>query len=81
MKEFLDFADDRANRQPVPFMPVLLTAAAHTGARLSELCRSQVEDWDFDRGVVVLREKKKSQKGVTFRRVDLSPRLAERMKA
>lgn len=69
--EFLDWAEARWTRKPIPFFVPLLTAAAHTGARVSELIRSRVEDWDFVSGVVVLREKKKSQKAETFRRVDL----------
>lgn len=79
--EFLDWADAKKARHPVPFFVPLLTAAAHTGARVSELMRSWVEDWDFESGVVVLREKKKSQKSETFRRVDLSDRLVRVMRA
>lgn len=35
--------------------------AAHTGARRSEMIRSEVEDWDFDHGVVQVREKKRDK--------------------
>lgn len=78
--DFLDWADAKKARHPVPFFVPLLTAA-HTGARVSELIRSRVDDWDFDGGVVVLREKKKSQKSETYRRVDLSERLVRVMRA
>ena len=72
----LDWADAAPCLQRVPYLPPLLTAAAHTGARLAELTRSRVEDWDFAAGTVVLREKKRSRAGDTFRRVPVSPRLA-----
>ncbi len=76
VEQFLDWAVAAPNRQPVPYLPPLLTAAAHTGGRLAELTRSRVEDWDFAGGTVVLREKKRSRAGDTFRRVPLTPRLA-----
>jgi integrase len=81
VEEFLDWCQARPTRQPVPFLVPLVTAAGHTGARVSELIRSRVEDWDLDGGSVVLREKKKSQKAETFRRVDLSARLTRVMHA
>ena len=74
VERFLDWAAAARNAQAVPYLPPLLTAAAHTGARLAELTRSRVEDWDFAAGTVVLREKKRCRAGDTFRRVPLSPR-------
>lgn len=73
--EFLDWADQKGARHPVPFFVPLLNAVAHTGARISELLRSQVSDWNFEAGVVALREKKKSKTKDTTRRVNLSDRL------
>ena len=78
--QFLDWADAAPNFQAVPYLPPLLTAAAHTGGRLAELTRSRVEDWDLAAGTVVLREKKRSRAGDTFRRVPVSPRLARAMR-
>lgn len=79
--QLLDWADAAPNFQAVPYLPPLLTAAAHTGARLAELTRSRVEDWDLAAGAVVLREKKRSRAGDTFRRVPVSPRLSRAMRA
>jgi len=81
IEEFLDWATEKKARHPVPFFVPLVTAAAHTGARVSELMRSRLEDWHWEDGTVVLREKKRSQKGDTLRRVNLSPRLTATMKA
>jgi integrase len=78
--EFLDWAEAKAARHPVPFFIPLLTAAAHTGARLSELVRSQAADWNLDKKEVVLREKKKSKTKDTTRRVSLSDRVVRVMR-
>src|SRR4029077_11366716 len=50
--------------------------AAYTGARRSELLRVLVTDVDLEDGTVVLREKKRSRKQRTTRRVPLAPFLA-----
>lgn len=57
----------------------LCVFAAHTGARLSEIMRSEKEDFDFEGKQVKLREKKKSQAGYTYRIVDMTARLAKVM--
>jgi integrase len=63
-----------------PFVYPMFAFVAHTGARRSEILRSQIDDFKFDDGVVQIREKKKSRnKRITFRRVELSPLLAEVM--
>ena len=64
----------------MPFLPPLFTAACHTGARLSELTRSEADDWDFAGRVVLIREKKRSRLGVTYCRVPMSDRLAATMR-
>lgn len=81
VEQVLDWAAGQCLRVPAPYLVPLLTAIAHTGARLSELTRSRVEDWDLAGRAVLLREKKKSQTADTFRRVDLSPRLVGAMTA
>jgi integrase len=54
--------------------------AAFTGARRSEMVRSQVDDFDFEAGTVTLREKKRDRsKEMTFRTVPMSPALHEIM--
>ncbi len=55
--------------------------AAHTGARRSEMIRSQVDDWDLDNMVVQIRERKRnSDVEFTFRWVAISPLLGKVMK-
>jgi integrase len=61
-----------------PFLYPMFVFAAHTGARRSEMMRSRVEDFDFDGRTVLIREKKRDKtKLLTFRRVPMSPLLAE----
>lgn len=63
-----------------PMVLPLFCFAAQTGARRSEILRSQIEDFDFEARVVKLREKKKSKsKNMTFRFVGLTERLAQVM--
>jgi site-specific recombinase XerD len=55
---------------------------AHTGARRSELLRSEVDDFDFTLKTIQIREKKKSRsKSVTFRCIPMTDQLAEAMDA
>lgn len=62
------------------FIYAMFVLAAHTGARRSEILRSQIDDFKFDDGIVQIREKKKSRdKRITFRHVDMSPLLVEVM--
>ena len=49
--------------------------AAYTGTRRSELLRVLISDVDFDGNVVLIREKKRSRKQRTTRRVPLTPFL------
>lgn len=58
----------------------LLVAAAHTGARRSELFRTRIEDIDFDAKLVLLREKKRNRDRETFRTVDMTPFLESVMR-
>jgi integrase len=56
--------------------------AAHTGARRSEMLRSHIDDFDFEGGVVTIREKKKDRsKDMTFRTVPMTPLLRDTMRA
>ena len=44
------------------------------------MLNSRIDDFDFEAGMVLLREKKRSRKlGTTYRRVDLTPRLSQVM--
>jgi integrase len=65
-----------------PFIYAAIAFAAFTGARRSEIVRSQIGDWDFERGIVRIREKKGSRKkGLTFREVNIHPKLQDIVKA
>lgn len=74
----LDFVEKRP--YPLWFFPMLLMAA-HTGARRSELVRSEVNDFDFESGTVLIREKKRAKGKSTSRVVPLSGRLRVVMEA
>ena len=64
-----------------PFVYPMFVFVAHTGARRSEMMRSRVSDFDFDRGMVTIREKKKDRGfKETRREVEMSSLLREVMK-
>lgn len=56
-----------------PFIEPMFVLAAHTGARRSELLRSQRTDFDFHNDIVTIRERKRVRNRETTRRVPLSP--------
>lgn len=63
-----------------PFVHPMFVFVAHTGARRSEMIRSQVEDFNFESDEVVIREKKRDRSvKLTFRHVPMSPFLREVM--
>lgn len=62
-------------RAQYEFLYPMLLMAAHTGARRSELCRSRVADFQFDAGIVVIRERKRVQGHRSTRQVAMSPSL------
>ena len=57
------------------FIYPMFVMAAHTGSRRSELLRCQTQDFDFEAGVVTIRERKRVRGVATTRRVPLSPTL------
>ena len=73
LKQFLEHVRQAARH---PFIYPMICMAAHTGARRSELIRAEISDVDFDANEVQIREKKRVRGKVTFRRVPLSPFLA-----
>lgn len=77
VKEVLQFVKDNTSHH---WLYAILATAAHTGARRSELIRSQVEDFQFGANTILIREKKKSKSKETFRVVDMSKPLAEIMR-
>lgn len=66
---------------PAPFLHPMFAFAAFTGARRGEIVRSERTDWDFESGLVRIRQKKSdSSKDFTTRDVSIHPRLALVMK-
>jgi integrase len=76
--EFLDFVQGRAAPYWVYPMCVM---AAHTGARRSEMIRTERQDVDFEANVITIREKKRVRGRLTTRRVPMSRRLREALTA
>lgn len=72
IEEVLDFV---AARCSVDWMYPMLLMAAHTGARRSEILRSEVNDVDFENGTLQIREKKRAKGKSTTRVVPMSARL------
>jgi integrase len=64
------------------FLHPMFAFAAYTGARRSEILRAEIDDFDFEGGMVRIREKKKDKtKAFTFRFVPLSASLGAVMKS
>ena len=70
--EFLGFVKTHASR---PWVHPMCVAAAHTGARRSELARLHVDDIDFQDKTVLVHERKRVKGQRTTRRVPLTPAL------
>ncbi len=64
-----------------PYIYPMVVVAAHTGARRSELIRSQLADIDFTSKTIVLHEKKREKGHLGTRRVPMSPVVAKVLKA
>jgi integrase len=64
-----------------PYLHPMMTFAAYTGARRSELMRSELDDIDLHAATAIIREKKRVRGKVTTRRVPLSPELQSVLKA
>ena len=72
IEEFLVFVKTHGSR---PWMYPMCVAAAHTGARRSELVRLHVDDIDFEGKTVLIHEHKRMKGQRTTRRVPLTPFL------
>ena len=73
IEDLLDFVQDHSDE---PFVFPMFVFAAHTGARRSEMMRSELDDVDFASGMVLIREKKKDRsKDMTFRSIPMSALL------
>lgn len=77
--ECLSWVREHARYQ---FLYPMFCFAAFTGARRSEIIRSERDDWDFEAGVVSIRQKKADKsKSFTRRAVAIHPQLASVMTA
>jgi integrase len=65
------------SRALYPFLYPMFVFAAHTGARRSEMIRSQIDDVDLVHKTAVIRERKRVPGKCTTRSVPLSPLLAD----
>jgi len=64
------------------FVYPMFAFAAYTGARRGEMIRSERDDWDFDGGVVTIRQTKADKsKSFTRRSAPIHPQLADIMQA
>lgn len=63
------------------FIYPIFVFAAHTGARRSEIMRSEVDDIDFQAGIVTLREKKRVRGRLTTRNVPMSDELRDALRS
>ena len=64
------------------FIYPMFVFTAYTGARRSEVVRSEIKDFDFESGQVRIRERKRRRsKAMTFRMVPIHNRLRDVMKA
>lgn len=71
---FLQYVKDHARHN---WIYPMVAFAAYTGARRSELLRARVSDVDLDDQTVIIREKKRSSKQRTTRRVPLTDFLRD----
>ena len=72
ISDLLGYVKDNARHE---FIYPAFVFAAHTGARRSEVARSQVSDVDFDSEMITIRELKRVRGMQSTRRVPMSPFL------
>lgn len=77
VSDLLEFVRGKALH---PFIYPMFVFAAHTGARRSEIIRSQVHDVDLKNGKLTIREKKRARGQRTRRSVPISPFLADTLR-
>jgi integrase len=81
LPEIDDVLDHVKQNATHAFIYPMFAFAAHTGARRSEIIRSELTDIDFISATVLLHEKKRIRGKLSTRRVPLSPRLVTILKA
>ena len=79
-KEVLELLEHVKKKAAYPFIYPMFAFAAFTGARRSEILRSEVSDFNFDRKYVLIREKKRKRAvQESYRQVQLNARLEKIM--
>lgn len=78
--EMGEFLSDMKTATAPPYLLPMITFAAYTGARRSEIVRTRVADVDFDANMVTIHERKRVRGKLTTRRVPLSPVLTKVLK-
>lgn len=80
-REVVELLEHVQKRAAYPYVYPMFGLAALTGARRSEILRSEVEDFNFDRKYVLIREKKRRKTASqSYRQVQLSARLEKIMR-
>ena len=80
-KQVLALLADVKKKAAYSFIHPMFAFAAFTGARRSEILRSQIGDFNFDRKYILIREKKRRHAvRESFRQVQMNSRLEEIMK-
>ena len=72
--ELLEHVKAAANQ---PFIYPMFATAAHTGARRSELLRSEIPDIDFEQNIITIQERKRVKGKFSTRRVPMSSFLSD----
>ena len=73
-EELLDSVKENAAHA---FLYPMVVAAAHTGARRSELVRAKIDDFDLENKLVMIRERKRNREMRTTRMVPMSSLLQD----
>jgi integrase len=77
LDQVADFVGFMKSHGSKPWMYPMVAAAAHTGARRSELLRIHVDDIDFQGKTILIHERKRVKGQKTTRRVPLTPFLED----
>jgi integrase len=72
IEDLLKYVKQNASQ---PFLYPMFVFAAHTGARRSEIMRSNLADLDFAGNTLIIHERKRVRGKLTMRRVPMSPFL------
>ena len=79
IEELLKFVKDKTKDKF--YIYAAFAFAAYTGARRSEIIRSEIDDFNFENGSITLRQKKKDRSlSMSYREVALHPKLKGIMK-